>query len=471
MSGRRKEERFAQLLRWYPRAWRDENGAVLLGTMLDAADAQGRRKPGFEDRYFAMLHGLGQRLDLKMALRSGVAALLLAIAMGATAMWGSIVLAEAGLYWIVTLIGTGICPALVFAALMALARQRGTVSGARAVVALALVFTALACATAARHGFSLGFDAADAGTGEPLLARAVGILFLMAWVSGVAATALMAAGVMNGRQSWRHTIVLLLIGMLGSLVVGFLLMIQYTSAIGAVLVTLAAAAQSQRAAKGVPTSNSIVQNNPAALSDTTASPALSAAPAPMRVSPGRSSGAQRILAWVAAAGGVAGVVYALTGSAWSNGASDGTVAMGQGITLGLAAGVPFLAALGLRLRHSWRRSPVQLWGPLGLTVLALAAIAGAYLHAPAWEGMAGGFLLASVFGGMALAWILFPHLPGSTSLRVLLAALIGAVVAAFMGMLIAPLIVFMLPVAAVALALWRDSGGGTRGAAIPAAVM
>lgn len=39
------EQRYRQLLRWYPRAWRAKHGEVMLGMMLDDARARERHAP------------------------------------------------------------------------------------------------------------------------------------------------------------------------------------------------------------------------------------------------------------------------------------------------------------------------------------------------------------------------------------------------------------------------------------------
>ncbi|GGA68163.1 hypothetical protein GCM10011490_18330 [Pseudoclavibacter endophyticus] len=55
--------RFARLLRWYPKGWRERNGEVLLGAMLDEAERNGRDRPTAAEWRSAVVHGLGARLD------------------------------------------------------------------------------------------------------------------------------------------------------------------------------------------------------------------------------------------------------------------------------------------------------------------------------------------------------------------------------------------------------------------------
>lgn len=91
-----QEERFRRLLRWYPRAWRDRNGAALLRTMLDDAERQGRAAPSLAERLSAVGYGLGTRLDRRLALGADLAALAVAAAGGAVVVWAIYALAAVG---------------------------------------------------------------------------------------------------------------------------------------------------------------------------------------------------------------------------------------------------------------------------------------------------------------------------------------------------------------------------------------
>lgn len=441
------EARYARMLRWYPKAWREENGAALLGTMLDAADARGMLKPSAGERFSSMTHGVGTRLDAKLAMRSGVAAIVVALAVGVIFTWGLQALAEAGYSWLLPALNAGLGPALVMVSACALLRHRGAVSGPRALGILALAIVAGGLAAATWQGLSLAFDAADEGTADPFPTQIVGPLFLVAWASGTTAAVLLLDSISSGRLTWRRLLGLVLAGGFGALLAGVVLLVPFMPAAAAVLVTVLAAAQYHRETKVAPAS-SITNPDPHFTdASTTPAPGLhlkAAVPHPL---------AARLLAGVSGVGGTVGVVYALTGSAWGA-AIDGTQAMGQGITIGLVSAVPLLAALGLRLGTLLKRKPRHIWGPLLLAALACGAMAAAYTNAPSWDGMELGMLMASAFGGAALAWSLFPVLPGSRALRVLLGTLMGAVVTAFLGVMILPMLVFGIPLAAAALVIW-----------------
>lgn len=442
--------RYARMLRWYPKAWREENGAALLATMLDSADAQGRLKPSTGERISSVAHGVGTRLDAKLAMRSGIAAIVVALAVGVVFTWGLQVLDEAGCSWLLPALNAGLGPALTMVSVCSLLRERGAVTGPRALGILALAIIAVGLTAATWQGLSLAFDAADSGTADPFLSRIVGPLFLVAWATGTAAAMLLLDSVYAGRATWRRMLALVLAGGFGALFAGVLLLMPYMPAAAALTVTVLAVAQAQRDTKVAPAStleHQGAQSGQDTQESTTAAPGLSVKAAV----PGLL--ASRILAGVSGVGGTVGVVYALTGSSWG-GANDGTQAMGQGITIGLVSAVPLLAVLGLRFGPSLKRSPRHIWGPLLLAALACGSMAAAYTNAPSWDGMELGMLTASAFGGAALAWFLFPMLQGTRALRVLLGALIGAIVTAFLGIMVLPMLVFALPLAATALVIW-----------------
>jgi len=54
--------RYRRLLATYPRAWRREHEAVVLGTLLQADEAAGRDHPTRRDRLALLTNGIGVRL-------------------------------------------------------------------------------------------------------------------------------------------------------------------------------------------------------------------------------------------------------------------------------------------------------------------------------------------------------------------------------------------------------------------------
>jgi len=88
------EGRYRAALRWYPRAWRDENADAIVGTMLDQAEADGRAAPARGELRNLAASGVSQRFErfAPRVVRDRVA--LIALALGASASLLSFVLTE-----------------------------------------------------------------------------------------------------------------------------------------------------------------------------------------------------------------------------------------------------------------------------------------------------------------------------------------------------------------------------------------
>lgn len=56
------EQRYRHALRWYPKRWRLQHQAALLGLLLDQAEAEGRTEMSPADRNNLARHGLAHRL-------------------------------------------------------------------------------------------------------------------------------------------------------------------------------------------------------------------------------------------------------------------------------------------------------------------------------------------------------------------------------------------------------------------------
>jgi hypothetical protein len=57
----RLEDEYRAALRWYPRAWRQQHGDALVGTLLDAAEAEGRDEATASERRDLRLNGVRAR--------------------------------------------------------------------------------------------------------------------------------------------------------------------------------------------------------------------------------------------------------------------------------------------------------------------------------------------------------------------------------------------------------------------------
>ncbi len=79
---------YRRALRWYPARWRAENADVVIGTLLDIAEAEGRQRPSALERIDLALNGVGVRINGWVSARAMNAVSSIAIATGvAFAAW------------------------------------------------------------------------------------------------------------------------------------------------------------------------------------------------------------------------------------------------------------------------------------------------------------------------------------------------------------------------------------------------
>lgn len=412
------EEPFRRLLRWYPKLWRERNGDVLVGSMLDDADRQGRSLPTSEERRSAAFHGLGMRLDTRLAIGLALAALASAGTAGALSTWLTSALAAAGASWVIPLLTIAVSPALVMVGLVALARARGPVTEPRAVALVLLSVPAFAIGAVAFAAWGAAFDAADSGVPPTGLAATWPWLLGAAWLLGGAAVALFVEAFL------RRIPLAIVVGAVLAPAIGVGSISPYVPAIAAVALAILAM-WLRRPAPSV-------------------SPAVATARGPVLP---RSRRLARALAAVGAVTSAAGIVHALLGGRWS--ALNDTAVMAQGITISLASALLLLAAIGLVAGRTAKTS-----GPIILAALSLGATAVAYTSAPDWSAMAPGFAAAAALGGLAVGWWSAARLPGSVRLRVVLGALIGLGYAGALGVMAAAMLAFAIPLLATAFAIW-----------------
>ncbi|QCR18463.1 hypothetical protein [Agrococcus sp. SGAir0287] len=157
------EERFRALLRWYPRAWRERDGEVLLATLLDDAEARGLEEPTAADAWSIRVHGLAARMTPATAALAAAVGLALYVCAMLVQSAGLMVDphlalgvdgATLGAVWqiLVVVATTAVGTPLVAIALLALARSRlGAGAGSSVAAALAvLVAGAIQAADAVR---------------------------------------------------------------------------------------------------------------------------------------------------------------------------------------------------------------------------------------------------------------------------------------------------------------------------------
>lgn len=422
------EAPFRRLLLWYPRQWRADNGDVLVAILIEAAEHDGRTEPTLADVRGAVVHGTAARLTARLALLLSVTALTLSGAVGAFSLWAPAALANAGVAFALPALTAGVIPLLVSVAAVAVVRDRGLIGDGRGIVVLMLAAPALASAGLAAWSWGVGFDAADAGSPAPVLARAWVPLMGIATVLGVAALSLFIDSLLSRTglaRPARLALAFLASGVLTP-IIGFALLTPYLGA-GVALVTAFVAATPRRSA-GV---------------------AVRTAPriAGTAVRMNRGAAATvRALALLSVLGGALGVAYALTGSQWSPGADDGTEAMAHGITLMLVSAFPLLAAFGIRMDGVGAHRPLHVWGPLALLAGALGCLAAAYTRAPNGDEMAPLLRAGSVLAGAAISLWIMPRVRLPRAAAIVIGIFAGLLYAAFLGMSLTPLLAFAVPV-------------------------
>lgn len=416
---RRSGDAFERVLVWYPARWRESNGDVLVGALRDHAEHENRTRPSRGEVLSAVGNGLALRMDPRVALWSSVIALILSALVWLFGLQGT----YAGI------VTTGVAPALTLLGVIALLRSRGRITPPRALLTLVVLTGALILAVLAQLSWARGFDLADAGIALSGLAAAFMPLFISGWIAGGAGVALFIDGVLAPTRMPRGGRIVLA-GVLGAVtapVLGVGLINPVMSSVIALTVAVVAL-------------RTVDQR------DVMPAPPLTSSPLTYS-----SSSPAQWLGWISVAGGLAGVAYALSGAAWSTAATDGTVAMGQGITIMLASSIPLIAAVGLDA--SKRRGHLVVWGPLCAAALAVIAVAIAYVHAPEWAGMGVWMTSSAVLGGVALGWWITPRLRGPIAARVAVGVASGAAYAALVGIAVIPSLAFTIPVLGTIVAL------------------
>ena len=442
----RREQLYRRQLRWYPRAWRETHGDVLLGILLDDAEAHGRLEPSIGERFAAARDGIGARLTTSLALGSALTGLALAALGNIVMVWTPALLTVGYVHWITSV--------LALLALVALARERTLLSESRSLVVLALGAPAFALGALALNGWGQAFDAADEGVATTGLGAGWPFLLVAGWVLGSAVCVLLLDALLERTRLHRAAAVA------ASLPLGVLLA---TSA-APLLITPLVPALVSAAAAGLAlamlrpaAASRVVVSAPPVTAPAVTAPTVSAERGDQaqraRVSPGTRRVA-RVLAVVTGFGSSIGIVYSFTGANWSSAAPDATIAMGQGISIALLSAVPLLAAVGMLAAARSRIAPQHTWGPLALIAVNFAAVTVGYLSGPDWNASAPGFATGAVFTGAAIAWWMTPRQRGPRHLRIALSALTGLAYAGILGLVVAPMLAFVAPIGAIALAAW-----------------
>ena len=374
-----RDDPFVRLLRCYPKAWREAHGAVFVDTLREQSEHEGRTRPSRSESFAAMVNGLGTRLDARLASRLALAAIALMAVVQTTAQ--ALPLGDAfepvkdgvlmGLMTVETI--------LVLAGIISLARAYRLVSAGRSVAVLALGCTALAVAFGAEYSLAVGFLPVDdnraltglAAASAPLAGAAIALGMVASWlfVECVLGRTRVGLPLRTG------------LSVLAAAVVAFLGGLAVLEGSDWLVVAVGVVALSLR------------------------SPGAWQSPRPV-ATPTSTRRFVLLLAGLSAGTGLFGILYAVTGSAWSPAAGDESMAHQQGIIIVLVGALILVAAIGVLASRRGHRV-VHVWGPLILVSLVvaslmLAVMRGYYYPVP----------VQMVTLGIAVAWWVTPRLPG-----------------------------------------------------------
>jgi len=423
-----RDDQFVRLLQWYPQSWRDVHGAVFVDTLREQSEHDGRTVPSRGETFAAMVNGLGTRLDARLAGTLALAG----IALTAIVQIIIVTLAPAG---IADPVQNGLLSAylgavamLVLAGLAAIARTLGVLPAGRALAVLALGWAAMALFSGGTYAWAFGFQLAEDNQAMTGIATAAGPLLGGALALGLVTGWLCMDGVLSRTRLRRLPRALLSVPTGGALSVfgGYAVLMQsawVSVAVGVVALSL----RSLGAWPG---------------------------PRPLAVE-ATTHRLVRPLAGGSAGIGVLGIVYAVTGAAWSPIAADGTVAVSQAILALLIGAMPLLVALGLlAVSRGDRRQHV--WGPLALVVLVIGTMFYGYTDAPSSTRIDTAVPVGSFLLGLAIAWWVTARLSGSQRDHWLAGASIALACFVIHAAALLPVAVFLTPFLAGVLAVRGD---------------
>lgn len=425
------EQRYRRLLRWFPREWRETNGVVLIGTALDAAEADRRDRPSAAEAWSMRLNGLGYRLDARTALVLSLVATVAAL-VSSTSLFG---FSQSGVLFtilavMVSPLGAMVPPALCTWALCAILRQARLLSPARAAIVGLVATPAWLMSFLTALSWSVGFAEADAGLERSPLTNALPWLLFAAWIIGGIATFLALTDASSALPKPLRR----LIANLGALILPPLLGLSTISplsstTIGLVLFAVAATQTASPADASVDIVKTAVR---------------SPLPRSARVIVGISALISGVIC-------ISAVVFAFAGSMWVT-EIDSTRAMQMGIAAGFLGLIPLTLSLGLVLALRYIERRALLWGSGALYATSLLALAVPSLlrdtgsDDPNW--------LASTIGGASLGMLVLGIVRLGRWPRAALAIVVASAYTLLIGWATVLYLPFLAPFAATFLAIW-----------------
>lgn len=418
------ETRYRTLLRWYPRAWRSSHEEVVLGTLLDAAAAEGRAAPTAGEAWNIRWTGAGERFTISAALIATAGALLATLAHTSVTIFGLGSIAQIGGGWIPATLGQFLSPLLLTFTALCLLRHSRIIVPQRAVTVFACAIPAWALAAATAVSWSVGFDEADAGGIASPFALAFLPLLAAAWTFGAGAVFLVVDAMLRRVPYGARWATAGTAALVTPPAVGVAMMSPVTAAlVGLGLLFLCGFRQR---------------------------PGLTpprAAPLPVTLAVRRRVVVFAMITLVISSLSVA---FALTGVSWSTGI-DATRAMQVGLCAGQLCAIPLLFCSGW-IQQDRRPAPtVRRWFPVvtlavGLSLTALDTMTGFTQsgHLP-WPGLT---VIA-----IGLSSVVFQMLRTTGPIRVILAVATGLALLVPVWLAIV-MLGFSVPIAATIMMIW-----------------
>lgn len=431
-------ERFERLLRWYPHRWRAQHGDVMLSTLLDEAERAGRSEPTPGERRAAAFHGLAARLDARSALTLGWIGLIGSLISTVASTWGSF---GADPSLLLQLLLSGVAPALVFIAVVALARGRAVLSDGRALVLAVIAGAANILGALASFSWGLAFRAADDGVAATGLAAAWTPLVVAGLILTVIGVGLVSHAVLRrtGLRETASSALAALIAVVSAPLLGYALVTPFsTTLLAAAVVIGSVLATRGGAAPAAPATTAV---SPASLPDL-------ARPMVAEI---------RLLAIVSTIGGVIGLAWAFTGSLWSPFGGDSTQTMREGIAILCVSTLPLFTAFALRIGSRSAARWVHTWGPATLAAAGFGILALDYVVEDGAGDFTLGMTAAGALVGIGIGWFAAARTHLTGWLAVAIGATIAATYALSLGPIMTAYLAFLAPFAAITLAILAGS--------------
>lgn len=441
------EQKFRRLLNAYPKQWRDRHGEVLLRTLLDQAEAEGRTKPTTSMRFSLITHGFAERISLTVILGTSMIALVLSAVGMVLQLAESVPSFLPG--WLGITLTIGLSAWLTVVALSGLLRVLGYIEHWRSLLVNALALPALVLTLFAALSWGQGFDEADAGVELSGFSMAFGSLFLAAFVFGSLSSAILLDGLLANlmRNQGVRKIVAIAGGVILALATGLFVISPFSISASAAIAMVAAMWAKSRTGQQV---------NPDTVSwpDQAGSPqqeilpsAPSATGVPVSV---------RVLAGISAFVGAGAIAFAVSGSTWPGVTVDSTRALQLGMAAAALASIPLVIACSRWWGQKTRRFqwPMRFLS-MALVVFALGTLLGD--GSGSWASMIHlgiGMVLSSVAVGWGSSVLLERRKTRRAGPNMSIAIGIGfAFTLAFIWV---SSMSFVLPVVAVVVLVWRN---------------